>query len=427
MSKIPRRSSLVKQVDDQFVISIFDGDLDYYLFDLRLRTWKKHAFASAGLAANREWVDWLRLKDGRTILLADDAIFFFDVATGHLTPLDHDIKFTNPRFSRVIADRQNNLWIGSINVGLFKLSLENGQLQHYSTEFNSDLNAALYTWITDLHEDGQGRIWIRLARSYAVYDPDKDSLTTFSLANYANKSFKYIRNFTEDLDGNVWIGSEDRGVGKTKASKLDKGVVAFLTADDGLISNNISQIEFADDGLLWILSDLGIDLYNSQTGEVHRATWSRGIPKSQRFLFLPDRQVALVLSGGGIAIFSDDLIKSQQDPPKPYLTTLQIRDRFVYQGNKLDLENINVLTNRDYLSFEFSALGFQNPKEFSYRLVGVDGDWIETTARQTASYTNLRPGEYKFELKARLTGAQWSEVKTININLGATLVGDRLV
>jgi predicted phage tail protein len=39
--------------------------------------------------------------------------------------------------------------------------------------------------------------------------------------------------------------------------------------------------------------------------------------------------------------------------------------------------------------------------EYAYKLKGLDKDWSEWTSKSEKDYTNLSPGNYTFELKAR--------------------------
>lgn len=55
------------------------------------------------------------------------------------------------------------------------------------------------------------------------------------------------------------------------------------------------------------------------------------------------------------------------------------------------------------LAFEFTVLSFQDPRStrLRYRLDGYDRDWheLEDPSRRSANYTNLPPGQYRFEVQ----------------------------
>jgi signal transduction histidine kinase len=53
-----------------------------------------------------------------------------------------------------------------------------------------------------------------------------------------------------------------------------------------------------------------------------------------------------------------------------------------------------------------------------YKLEGFEEDWNLAGAKQSASYTNLKPGNYTFKVKARIDNADWEEKSTtLQINI----------
>ncbi len=406
---------VVKILNDDQLLCLTAQSEHFYVFDLKQMEWQVRSFRGTR-PQSTQWRDFIKMDNDHLILLARDNLFKLNFRTGFISPLAHDFNLVRPRFSKLLLDQQNDLWIGSLDHGLFRLNLTTGLSENFSEEFNTVRNSSVYSWITTMLEDQSGKIWIRLGRGYAIYDPDTKVFTTFPLHKYP-RSFRYIRNFSEGPDGNIWISSEDRGIGRTESEDLSRGMVDFINADSGLSSNNIMQIDFDAEGRLWILSDVGFDTFEPANRGIRKSTWSVGIPKSNQFFFLPDGAVCLVLSTGGVGIFNPKLLNEERPIPQPYLSKIRVRDRLIFQGNRPKLENVQIFTHRDFLAFEYSALGFLNPKEFAYRLEGVDEDWIETTERQTASYSNLKPGTYSFDLKARNAGGKWSAVNSISVFL----------
>src|SRR5688572_8037861 len=54
------------------------------------------------------------------------------------------------------------------------------------------------------------------------------------------------------------------------------------------------------------------------------------------------------------------------------------------------------------------SLGAAERVRFQHRLDGYDHDWSETTDLPLAIYTNLRPGSYRFRLKAANPNGIWN-------------------
>jgi len=67
------------------------------------------------------------------------------------------------------------------------------------------------------------------------------------------------------------------------------------------------------------------------------------------------------------------------------------------------------------LQIRYTANSFLDPRRtrFQYRLVHHDADWREETLDRLAVYTNLRPGDYRFELRAANAHGVWSEATAV--------------
>ncbi|MDQ3017855.1 MAG: histidine kinase, partial [Bacteroidota bacterium] len=61
--------------------------------------------------------------------------------------------------------------------------------------------------------------------------------------------------------------------------------------------------------------------------------------------------------------------------------------------------------DHNFLTIEFAALDYSGPKQtnYYYRLSDIDKTWNYTTTKQFADYTDLKPGEYNFEVKTSET------------------------
>lgn len=81
---------------------------------------------------------------------------------------------------------------------------------------------------------------------------------------------------------------------------------------------------------------------------------------------------------------------------------------------------INLKYNQNSFAFRFAALCYAAPEEnyLSYTLKGFDKEWYSTTKSSTASYTNLKPGDYTFCVKTAYAKGEWSnDIKSIHIHI----------
>ncbi|MFT4536135.1 MAG: hypothetical protein ACI9P5_003510 [Saprospiraceae bacterium] len=93
-----------------------------------------------------------------------------------------------------------------------------------------------------------------------------------------------------------------------------------------------------------------------------------------------------------------------------------------FNGNPISVDNNGeyiMPENASHISFKMGALNLNsNPQNyFSYKLVGIDEDWSSWLNQDFTNYSNLKGGKYKFEFRAANKRFEWSEVKTIPIQI----------
>lgn len=411
--------SVFKKIGKHKLVILNRGDKVCHIFDTQNRSWINVEMKSTQVDwAKVIWNDLIRLDQRRLLLLAEDKVYTLDIISGKLKEFRIDLEHSYPGFTKALLDSEKRLWIATRRIGLLRQDQPGGKIKHFLEELNSEFSSSLYTWITDLLEDRTGNVWIRLARSYAIYETKNDRFRVFSHHRTPEKTFRYIRNFSEDPTGDVWVASEDTGLGRTDALHVEKGIVQKLSVRDGLFSDEIKQICFDQDANLWMLTKNGLSRYHSKNPNVWNYPWDRGIPEAYAIIALDDGTLAIARQSGGISLLDPNKLINQKNIPRPYITAVKVGDKVRHEvGNRLNIDELNIKEGRDYLSVSYSAFGYANPKEFAYRLEGVDADWVYTQELISTSYSNLSPKHYIFSLKSRLAGGQWSEPVSLAIFL----------
>ena len=84
---------------------------------------------------------------------------------------------------------------------------------------------------------------------------------------------------------------------------------------------------------------------------------------------------------------------------------------FTFISEKSKSAIIRLTPGDKRLSFEFSGIVLINPGPlfFKYRLIGLSDIWSSVTKETSATFFNLRPGSYSFEVCASIDGVNWSE------------------
>jgi signal transduction histidine kinase/AraC-like DNA-binding protein len=123
---------------------------------------------------------------------------------------------------------------------------------------------------------------------------------------------------------------------------------------------------------------------------------------------------------GGLTIFSPLLLDNGAfRMPQVTLARLTMLDREVVYDPDAGSDNlidkhiseatrIRIPRNVDMFSVEFSVPEYTNPQRlvYAYRLAGFEDEWKVAPARlRMATYTNVPPGRYRFEVKAYFAGS----------------------
>ena len=127
-------------------------------------------------------------------------------------------------------------------------------------------------------------------------------------------------------------------------------------------------------------------------------------------------------TGSAIALLDPAHIRRNALPPP-----VQIRS--VAAGATVyDIQGRGVLdlpASTDGVRVAFTALSLSIPERvrFRYRLEGVDHGWQEALQRRAASYTNLAPGSYRFEVTAANEDGVWNpQAAVVDIRIPPTFV-----
>lgn len=330
------------------------------------------------------------------------------------------VKLGNRRVRCLYEDRGGAIWIGT-SAGLFRTRGESLE------PFPGDSALSVYD-VRAVMQDHTGTLWVgthgsgllRVAGGkVAVVEPE------------AGAPEREILALCECRRGNVWVGTS------AGLHLFANGKWRRFTRDDGLAENLVNQILEDNEGRLWLTGVRGIhgipvnDLsavmgglmtrvrsltLNHLDGMVGSETGGGLQPAGCRDqfgkLWFP--------TPGGLVQISPELVRANTRPPSVLIEQLRIDGAEVPaprlqkllrgEGEPLRLARKDASS----LSIRFTATSFpQNDLvHFRFRLKGYDREWRGADGVREASYTNLRPGEYQFEVEAANAHGYWSLAPT---------------
>lgn len=358
------------------------------------------------------------------------------------------------RARTVLRDSRGDLWLGSYNRGVVRIS------QNRVDSFNIS-NGLRNNSIRHLLEDRAGNIWIATGSGLSCWDGR--SLKTY----YTTEGLSYgsVRVLALDSQGDVLVGT-DGGVNRVREGKfirdpvlelvgservwailpghdgtlwlgtrgggllrIKDGAVNRITSRHGLLSDTIYHLLEGPDGRLWMSGPTGVssaafaDLDAMAEGRIPAVAVSpygvaEGMESSQMSGGI--QPAGWRLSNGQLwfpSVKGVVLIDPRRPPPS-VPSTVMIESVLV-DDREIPLQDvIRIPPGRGRLEIHYTACDLLAPERvtFRYMLEGFDDNWVAASFRRTAYYTNLPPGSYRFRV-VRLDAASPQAASEAAVNI----------
>lgn len=318
----------------------------------------------------------------------------------------------------VIEDHNKDVWAAT-EEGLNKLNTKTREFDYFIPPAELlDGDKVFYSKV--VYEDKKHNLWVGAARGLYLFDRNKKQFVRYkhSAADKTSISVDSILAIFEDSRGNFWIGTEGGGL-----NLLDRetGKFTAFTVTDGIADNVVGSITEDEKSNLWLGTQKGISQFDFEKRSFRNYDKHHGLADN-----LYSRNAALTTKFGeilmahskGFTLFKADDIKSNSYAPNIVITDLQIGNKpVVINGVNSPLTNAIESTSSVTLghkavvfTLEFSALSFHHVEDnqYAYRLLGFEENWNYVGTKRSATYTNLNPGTYIFEVKGSNNDGVWS-------------------
>ncbi|HEX3560655.1 MAG TPA: two-component regulator propeller domain-containing protein [Pyrinomonadaceae bacterium] len=303
------------------------------------------------------------------------------------------------------ADAEGSLWVGTRG-GLARL--KDGVFTSYTTRegLPSDFVGTIYA-------DAQGRLWVGTLGGLSRFADGK-------FTNYTTRdglSDNVVISIYGDAEGRLWIGTNGAGLNLFKDEKFK----AFTTRD-GLPNDTIYRILEDGRGRLWMSCNKGI--FRLSKSELEDFAEGRTHALNPVVYGTADGMATRECSGGGqpsgwrggdgrlwfstikgLAMIDPERLASNEQPPPTVVEQFRVDGEPVAPSPGLALA-----PGKTRFDFYYAGLSFVAPEKvrYKYRLEGFDKDWVDGGDRRVAYYTNLGPGDYRFEVIACNNDGVWS-------------------
>lgn len=319
-----------------------------------------------------------------------------------------------------------------------------------------------------LWEAPDGAVWIATQEGVAIW---RDGRIVRTLTRQDGLPGRVVTSITGAPDGSVWIGTWG-GVVQVTGGAESPRLRAWLRSD-GLSDEIVWSVRSGRDGAIWVGTAHGLNVLRQ--GRFHAIDTRRGLTNDTIYCMEEDGRGRLYVStnrginvldiggaganGGGAGVATLVRVLRRQDGlgsdegnigacrrdaagrlwfgnvagVSVYDPARDLTDRPVPRvhisglrlfGEDLPLPRgpLEFESQENYFEISFVGIDLASPHSvrYRYRLAELDRGWIGTERREV-QYTNLDPGDYRFEVRAASAGGAWSEPAVLGFTIETPL------
>ncbi|MCP4898189.1 MAG: hypothetical protein GY906_14545, partial [bacterium] len=392
-----------------------------------------------------------------------------DLGTFQHIPIDLD------EVRAIVAAPDETLWIGSRTNGLWHYHPSTGNTTHY-LHSERDPKSLSNDSVGSLHLDSVGRLWIGTGSCLDLLTSPGEPFEHFcnDPTDPLSLGSDHVGAIFEDRLGILWLAT-DQGLRRWNSEEGTFTHFVHDPVDSNSLSNDSVVSIFEDSSnALWVGTMQGLNLFDRESGTVQRFRERDGLPNEVIYGIQEDAEANLWMStnqglvrfdprtrsfdlfdardgaqsrefnsgasfkcrsgrlyfGGvnGFNVFSAAGIAKDPYPPSVQITDFLLMNESVPIGTKdsplqshIGMADEIVLDHtHTAFSFQFAGIHLANPAKngYQYRLEGFNSDWISTPAdRRIASYMNLDPGDYTFQVRASNRDGVWADGRPIRVRI----------
>ncbi|WP_190810672.1 ATP-binding protein [Flagellimonas sp. S3867] len=375
--------------------------------------------------------------------------------------------FKGRYIQRIVEDLNKKVWIATYKNGLFVYHPKQDRFRKIKIPGISEKSSAD---IRFLYRDSKNRIWATTTEGILIFDEHEKLLAHFSYHS-RGLSGSISESIHETKDGTIWIGVNKGGLFRfeehsnllqnstfrkinyyQKTHKEDtnnydpayivsdqednlwitslSGTLMYLNTDDNSYKSflnhdsfkdlTITAMLFDDDNRLWLSSRNGLHHYNIERdslGSYFNMDGLQGNGFMRKSAFKANDGMLYFGGNDGVSAFYPMSIKKNELTPNLVVSQIEILNKPATDliPNQIEkgieyVESLNLDYDQSSFSFQFAAIGdvLKPEYHYAYKLTGFDKEWITPRGERIATYTNIPPGEYVFEVKAGTQKGIWN-------------------
>jgi ligand-binding sensor domain-containing protein/signal transduction histidine kinase len=309
---------------------------------------------------------------------------------------------------RIFEDSRGDIWVASFGNGLTRWDRRTASFQRYATDGRRDAkdgDPLLGRSISAFGEDRAGDVWIGLVGGDVVRFRN-GKFAQFGETDGLGAGG--VRDIYCDRAGRVWIGTSRGGVTRIDSPESDRPRFTNIGISLGLSSARAECITEDRWGRIYVCGGRGIDRLDpaapNGAGLTKHFTTADGLASGNLEAAFADREGNLWF-GTTLGL---SRLAPEPDPPQsaPRILISGLRIGGVpYPLSDLGVDHLSgIQLKPDQTQFEVSFLGLSfeagEVLRYQFMLANADRDWGPLTVQRTVNYASLKPGSYRFLVRA---------------------------
>ena len=346
----------------------------------------------------------------------------------------------NAKINCLYSDDEDNIWIGTLNKGVYSYH-EKGGLQKIQSKNNPnillrgatvflkdtrgnmligtnqglflrDKNAAISTikisgnLITALKQFDKEHVIVGTAKGLFLLDKNYSAIPFYE-KEFGNASVLCL----SKNNNSVWVGTTDKGV--LNLNYQTKKMNTYTTAD-GLPSNFIYSIDVSDANKAWVGTGFGIsNLQLSNEGKVlavknyGRSDGLFGMECNHNCLLKATDSSLWFGTTKGLFHFNPNTKITEKNQPYVLLRSVKLFSSLITDSTLFETpqtwfntpQGLSLRSKQNHLTFELGSIYFTNPEDvlYKYKLEGIDKEFTISN-NPTIIYPALPPGKYNLKV-----------------------------
>lgn len=368
-----------------------------------LYLYKKGHFSRHIMPGHNVW-DIDELPNGHLLFFTDqDKIFELDGDTvrNYLDRVGRE----NISPYEMTVDREGGLWVGT-RQGVWHILGK--KIEHLTTDDGLPDNM-----VWRIYQDREGKMWFGTDRGVGSYANGEFHNLTIADGLPHN----IVSDITQDADGDYWFGT-DGGVAffRPATDSTAQQLVSF-DKQDGLRFLQTQFLQIDGQERLWQATNSGIQWFAINRFKHHsQYNWFPfqfgdfdRLEFNHRAAMENDDGQLLMGTMQGLLVIDAEKWHPKQTQVRMHVTQVEnLMD--AAQSRTTDDSFFTWKYNHNSLRFSYIGIDLSQPRwvKYRYRLKGFDRDWSAPTSLTSATYTNLDPGEYTFQVKASNGSGYWN-------------------